>query len=140
MPGNSASPSPSPGGSESYFPGPGDAWETVAPGDVRWNKGRLDDALAYALERRQFGQPIASFQMIQSKLADMYVWVESMRVFTYQALRAANHLEIGGGGRGEIHKITAASVLFTANTMSSTAHTVSTPAAMPSAWASTHGP
>lgn len=47
MPGNPASPSPSPGGSESYFPGPGDAWETVAPGDVRWNKGRLDDALAF---------------------------------------------------------------------------------------------
>ncbi|MBP8307206.1 MAG: acyl-CoA dehydrogenase family protein [Burkholderiaceae bacterium] len=77
----------------------------------------LELSLAYARERRQFGQPIASFQMIQSKLADMYVWVESMRVFTYQALRAANHLEIGGGGRGEIHKITAASVLFTANTM-----------------------
>ena len=75
----------------------------------------LELSLAYARERRQFGQPIASFQMIQSKLADMYVWVESMRLFTYQALRAANHLEIGGGGRGEIHKIAAASVMFTAN-------------------------
>ena len=33
------------------------------------------------------------------------------------ALRAANHLEVGGGGRGEIHKISAASVMFAADTM-----------------------
>ena len=55
--------------------------------------------------------------MVRAKLADMYVWTESMRVMTYQALRAANGLEIGGGGRGEIHKITAASVLYAAETM-----------------------
>ena len=42
---------------------------------------------------------------------------EAMRLFTYQALRAANHLEIGGGGRGEIHKISAASVMFAADTL-----------------------
>ena len=77
----------------------------------------LELALEYARTRQQFGQPIANFQMIRGKLADMYVWVESMRVFVYQALRAANHLEIGGGGRGEIHKITAASVMFAADTM-----------------------
>lgn len=77
----------------------------------------LELSLDYARTRTQFGQPIANFQMIQSKLADMYVWVEAMRVFTYQALRAANDLEVGGGGRGEIHKISAASVMFTANTL-----------------------
>ncbi len=77
----------------------------------------LELALEYARTRQQFGQPIANFQMIRGKLADMYVWVESMRVFVYQALRAANDLEIGGGGRGEIHKITAASVMFAADTM-----------------------
>ena len=75
----------------------------------------LELSLDFARTRKQFGQPIASFQMVQSKLADMYVWVEAMRIFTYQALRAANDLEEGGGGRGEIHKITAASVMFTAN-------------------------
>ena len=74
-------------------------------------------SLEYAQTREQFGKPIASFQMIQSKLADMFVWVEAMRVFTYQALRAANDLEVGGGGRGDIHKITAASVMFAADTM-----------------------
>ena len=77
----------------------------------------LQLALEYARTRQQFGQPIANFQMIRGKLADMFVWVESMRVFTYQALRAANELEIGGGGRGDIHKITAASVMFAADTM-----------------------
>jgi isovaleryl-CoA dehydrogenase len=75
----------------------------------------LELSLDFARTRKQFGQPIASFQMVQSKLADMYVWVEAMRLFTYQALRAANDLEEGGGGRGEIHKITAASVMFAAN-------------------------
>ena len=77
----------------------------------------LELSLDYARTRKQFGQPIANFQMIQAKLADMYVRTEAMRVFTYQALRAANNLEIGGGGRGEIHKITAASVMFAAETM-----------------------
>jgi isovaleryl-CoA dehydrogenase len=77
----------------------------------------LELALEYARTRQQFGQPIANFQMIRGKLADMFVCVESMRVFTYQALRAANELGIGGGGRGDIHKITAASVMFAANTM-----------------------
>ncbi|WP_372828020.1 acyl-CoA dehydrogenase family protein [Polaromonas sp.] len=77
----------------------------------------LELSLEFAQTRQQFGKPIGSFQMIQSKLADMFVWVEAMRVFTYQALRAANDLEVGGGGRGDVHKITAASVMFAAETM-----------------------
>jgi isovaleryl-CoA dehydrogenase len=77
----------------------------------------LQLSLDYARTRQQFGQPISNFQMIRAKLADMYVWIESMRVFSYQALRAANDLEIGGGGRGDIHMITAASVMYAAETM-----------------------
>lgn len=77
----------------------------------------LELSLDYARTRVQFGKPIADFQMIRAKLADMYVWIESMRLFTYQALRAANDLEIGGGGRGSVHKITAASVMYAAETM-----------------------
>ncbi len=73
--------------------------------------------LEYAKTRKQFGQAIANFQMVQSRLADMYTAIEAMRVFTYQALRAANDLEIGGGGRGEIHKISAASIMFCADAM-----------------------
>ena len=79
----------------------------------------LELSLDYARTRQQFGKPIASFQMMQDKLAQMYVWVESMRVFTYQALRAASALEGGEAGRGDIHKITAASVMLAADNMNS---------------------
>ncbi|MCC4113946.1 acyl-CoA dehydrogenase family protein [Aromatoleum toluclasticum] len=74
-------------------------------------------SLDYARTREQFGRPIAEFQMIQSKLAQMYVWVESMRTFTYQTLRAVSHVGHEEGGRGEIHKITAAAVMHAADTM-----------------------
>jgi len=75
----------------------------------------LDLSIDYARTRRQFGRPIASFQMIQDKIASMYVRLEAMRVFTYQTLRVASMLADGDAGRGEIHKLTAASVMFAAN-------------------------
>lgn len=77
----------------------------------------LQLSLDYAKQRKQFGKPIADFQMIRAKLADMYTWVESMRLFTYQTLRAANTIGEDDGGRGDIHKITAAGVLYVAETM-----------------------
>jgi isovaleryl-CoA dehydrogenase len=77
----------------------------------------LQLSLDYARQRKQFGRPIADFQMIQSKLAQMYTWVEAMRLYTYQTLRAANVIGEDDGGRGEIHKITAAGVMFVADTM-----------------------
>jgi len=77
----------------------------------------LDLSVAYAQQRKQFGRPIADFQMVQSMLAEMYVWVESMRVFTYQVLRACNAIDESQGGRGDIHKLTAAGVMHAASTM-----------------------
>ncbi len=74
-------------------------------------------SLDYARQRKQFNRPISDFQMIQAKLADMYTWIESMRLFSTQTLRAANLVGAEDGGRGEIHKLTAASVLYTAETM-----------------------
>ena len=74
----------------------------------------LELSVEYAQTRQQFGKSIGSFQMVQSMLADMYVQVESMRALTYRVLAAAAPLEIGGGGRGDIHKLTAASVMFAA--------------------------
>ncbi|MGQ0619007.1 MAG: acyl-CoA dehydrogenase family protein [Panacagrimonas sp.] len=74
-------------------------------------------ALDYARQRKQFNRPISDFQMIQSKLADLFTWVESMRLFTYQTLRAADGMSEDEGGRGDIHKLTAAGVLFAAETM-----------------------
>src|SRR6201997_397532 len=54
----------------------------------------LDLSIEYAQSRVQFGRKIGEFQMIQAKLADMYVWVETLRTFTYRVLEAANDLEI----------------------------------------------
>jgi alkylation response protein AidB-like acyl-CoA dehydrogenase len=57
----------------------------VAAMSVGLAQGALDEALAYAKERRAFGQPIAKFQAIQSKLADMSTEVEAARMLTYKA-------------------------------------------------------
>jgi isovaleryl-CoA dehydrogenase len=74
----------------------------------------LELSLDYAKTRQQFGKPIGSFQMVQSMLAEMYVQVETMRAFTYRTLAAASLVEAGEGGRGDIHKLTAASVMYAA--------------------------
>lgn len=75
----------------------------------------LELSIDYAKTRKQFGKPIGSFQMVQSMLADIYVQVESIRAFTYHTLAAAAPLEVGGGGRGDIHKLTAAAVMYAAD-------------------------
>lgn len=76
----------------------------------------LDLALDYAKTRQQFGKRIGDFQMVQNMLATMYVGVETMRAFCYRTLAACNEMELGGGGRGEIHKLTAACILYSAET------------------------
>ncbi|HPU00648.1 MAG: acyl-CoA dehydrogenase [Firmicutes bacterium] len=48
-------------------------------------QGALDEALAYAQSREQFGQPIANFQAISFMLADMATKIEAARLLTYQA-------------------------------------------------------
>jgi short-chain 2-methylacyl-CoA dehydrogenase len=48
-------------------------------------QGCLDESVAYAKERSAFGRPIAGFQAIQFKLADMRVAVETARLATYRA-------------------------------------------------------
>jgi alkylation response protein AidB-like acyl-CoA dehydrogenase len=48
-------------------------------------QGAYEAALRYAKERRQFGQPIASFQAIQWKLADMATRIQAARLLTYRA-------------------------------------------------------
>lgn len=77
----------------------------------------LELSLEYAQTREQFGEPISNFQMIQSRFADMYVLVETMRTFIYRVLADCEGLEVGSGGRGDIHKLTAASVLYAADSM-----------------------
>jgi short-chain 2-methylacyl-CoA dehydrogenase len=48
-------------------------------------QGAFDLASAYAKERRQFGRPIADFQTVQFKLADMAVELDAGRLLTYKA-------------------------------------------------------
>jgi alkylation response protein AidB-like acyl-CoA dehydrogenase len=48
-------------------------------------QGAYESALKYSKERQQFGQPIANFQAIQFKLADMATQIEAARLLTYRA-------------------------------------------------------
>jgi alkylation response protein AidB-like acyl-CoA dehydrogenase len=57
----------------------------VAAMGVGLAQGALDQALAYAKERRAFGQPISRFQAIQVKLADLVTEIEAARLLTYKA-------------------------------------------------------
>ena len=50
----------------------------------------LDTVLPYVHERRQFGQPIGEFQLIQGKLADMYTTLNACRAYVYAVARAAD--------------------------------------------------
>ncbi|NPV90994.1 MAG: isovaleryl-CoA dehydrogenase [Firmicutes bacterium] len=68
-------------------------------------QGAFDLALKYSKERFQFGRPIASFQMIQSKLADMYTQMQAARILVYWVTTLAEQ-----GKR--VHKEAAAAMLF----------------------------
>jgi short-chain 2-methylacyl-CoA dehydrogenase len=57
----------------------------VAAMGVGLAQGALDEALAYAKERRAFGQPISKFQAIQAKIADISAELEAARLLTYKA-------------------------------------------------------
>ncbi len=50
-------------------------------------QGALDKAILYAKERRQFNQPIASFQSVSNMIADMATGIEAARHLTYHAAR-----------------------------------------------------
>jgi isovaleryl-CoA dehydrogenase len=54
----------------------------------------LDEVLPYARERQQFGQPIGNFQLMQAKIADMYVALNSARAYVYEAARACDRGEV----------------------------------------------
>jgi alkylation response protein AidB-like acyl-CoA dehydrogenase len=58
---------------------------SVAAGCVGVCQGCLDYSVAYAQERRQFGRPIAGFQLVQGMLADMKVETDAARMLVYRA-------------------------------------------------------
>lgn len=50
----------------------------------------LDVVLPYVRDRKQFGKPIGSFQLMQAKVADMYVALNSARAYVYQVAKACD--------------------------------------------------
>jgi butyryl-CoA dehydrogenase len=58
---------------------------SVAAGCVGICQGCVDYCVDYAKERRQFGRPIASFQLVQGMLADMKVETDAARMLVYRA-------------------------------------------------------
>jgi isovaleryl-CoA dehydrogenase len=50
----------------------------------------LDTVIPYLREREQFGQPIGNFQLMQAKVADMYVALQSARAYAYAVARACS--------------------------------------------------
>jgi isovaleryl-CoA dehydrogenase len=52
--------------------------------------GCLDEVMPYMAERRQFGQPIGSFQLMQGKIADMYTALNTARAYAYEVARACD--------------------------------------------------
>ncbi|MCO6388595.1 isovaleryl-CoA dehydrogenase [Aliihoeflea sp. 40Bstr573] len=67
----------------------------------------MDVAVPYVHERKQFGQPIGEFQLVQAKLADMYANMNAARAYVYAVAQACD--------RGEVtRKDAAGCVLFAA--------------------------
>lgn len=62
----------------------------LAGGPLGIMQACLDVVLPYVRERHQFGAPIGSFQMIQGKVADMYVALNSARAYVYAVARACD--------------------------------------------------
>ncbi|KUF09107.1 isovaleryl-CoA dehydrogenase [Pseudoponticoccus marisrubri] len=54
----------------------------------------LDEIMPYMAERKQFGQPIGSFQLMQGKIADMYTAMNSARAYVYEVAKACDRGEV----------------------------------------------
>jgi isovaleryl-CoA dehydrogenase len=67
----------------------------------------LDEVLPYLRERKQFGQPIGSFQLMQAKVADMFTALNTARAYTYEVARACD--------RGEVTRADAAACVLYAS-------------------------
>jgi len=62
----------------------------LAGGPLGIMQACLDAVLPYVRERRQFGKPIGTFQLMQGKIADMYVALNSARAYVYAVARACD--------------------------------------------------
>ena len=62
----------------------------LAAGPLGIMQAALDVVLPYVRDRKQFGRPIGSFQLMQAKVADMYVALNSARAYVYAVARACD--------------------------------------------------
>lgn len=65
----------------------------LAAGPIGIMQAAMDAVLPYVHERKQFGQPIGAFQLVQSKLADMYVVLSAARAYVYAVAKACDRGE-----------------------------------------------
>jgi isovaleryl-CoA dehydrogenase len=65
----------------------------LAAGPLGIMQSALDLVVPYVHERKQFGQPIGSFQLMQGKLADMYTTMSAARAYVYAVARACDRGE-----------------------------------------------
>jgi isovaleryl-CoA dehydrogenase len=65
----------------------------LAAGPLGIMQSAMDTVLPYVHERKQFGQPIGEFQLIQGKLADMYVAMNAARAYVYAVAKACDRGE-----------------------------------------------
>ena len=61
---------------------------TLSGGPIGIMQAALDVVVPYVHERKQFGKPIGTFELMQGKLADMYVKLQSSRAFAYRVAAA----------------------------------------------------
>ncbi|MEP9347666.1 isovaleryl-CoA dehydrogenase [Xanthobacter sp. KR7-225] len=62
----------------------------LAAGPVGIMQACMDVVLPYVHERKQFGQPIGTFQLMQGKIADMYVTMNATRAYVYAVAQACD--------------------------------------------------
>jgi isovaleryl-CoA dehydrogenase len=62
----------------------------LAAGPLGIMQACIDAVLPYVRERKQFGKPVGSFQLMQGKVADMYVALNSARAYVYAVARACD--------------------------------------------------
>jgi isovaleryl-CoA dehydrogenase len=79
----------------------------LSGGPIGIMQAAMDLAIPYVHERKQFGQPIGTFELMQGKLADMYTKLQASRAFSY---RVASALDAGRGRAAR--KDAAACLLF----------------------------
>ena len=65
----------------------------LAAGPLGIMQAAMDIVIPYVHERKQFGQPIGSFQLIQGKLADMYVMMNACKAYVYAVAKACDRGE-----------------------------------------------